>query len=158
MPRRDPRGDPPVVAVSPDDPLGIECCSHHTVLTSESERALRLAVEVLGGRVIHEGRNDVLATRSTYVALADGVLEYAQPLEDGSPAMEDWQRNAPEDTYHSLTWRVRDLASVAHRLSASGVGLRVRTDRVIVTNPDDSLGIPWGFTTTLTPGDPRESL
>jgi catechol 2,3-dioxygenase-like lactoylglutathione lyase family enzyme len=155
MARRDPRGDPPVPAVSPDDPLGIECCSHHTVLTTNRQRALGLAVDVLGGRVIHEGRNDVLSTQSTYVALADGVLEFARPLEDGSPAMEDWQKNAPEDTYHSLTWRVRDLAQVADRLKASGVGLRARTDAVIITNPEDSLGIPWGFTSELTPGDPR---
>ena len=31
----------------------------------------------------------------------------------GTPAMEDWQRSAPRDAYHSLTWQVRDLGQVA---------------------------------------------
>jgi catechol 2,3-dioxygenase-like lactoylglutathione lyase family enzyme len=155
FPSRDPRGDPPVVAVSPSDPLGIERCSHHTILTNRLDRALRLLVEVLGGRIIHQGGNDVLATQSTYIALADGVLELAQPLKEGTPAMDDWQRQAPDDTYHSLTWQVRDLDQVADHLKASGVGLLAQTDSMIVTDPADSIGIPWGFTTVLTPGDPR---
>jgi hypothetical protein len=155
VPHRDPRGYPPVPAVSPTDPLGIECCSHHTVLTKQPERAHELLVDVLGGHIIHEGRNDVLATQSTYIALADGVLEVAQPLDEGSPAMEDWLRSAPLDTYSSLTWKVRDLDRVADHLEKSDVGLRARTDTMIVTDPADSLGIPWGFSTALCPGDPR---
>ena len=155
VPHRDPRGYPPVPAVSPSDPLGIECCSHHTVLTKQPERALQLLVDVLGGRVIHEGHNDVLATQSTYIALADGVLEVAQPLEEGSPAMEDWRKDAPQDTYSSLTWKVRDLDQVADHLEAAKVGLRAHTDTMIVTDPADSLGVAWGFSTVLCPGDPR---
>ena len=155
VPHRDPRGYPPVPAVSPSDPLGIECCSHHTVLTKQPERAHELLVDVLGGRIIHEGRNDVLATQSTYIALADGAVEVAQPLDEGSPAMEDWLRGAPQDTYSSLTWKVRDLDQVADHLERSGVGLRAHTDTMIVTDPADSLGIPWGFSTALCPGDPR---
>src|SRR6185437_6051213 len=148
---RDPRGYPPVPAVSSSDPLGIECCSHHTVLTKRPERARELLVDVLGGRVIHEGRNDVLATQSAYIALADGVLEVAEPLEAGSPAMGDWQRGAPQDTYSSLTWKVRDLDQVAQHLQRSGVRLRAHTDTMIVADPADSLGVPWGFSTALCP-------
>lgn len=155
LPHRDPRGFPPVIAVSPSDPLGIESCSHHTILTKHPGRAFELLVEVLGGRVIHEGRNDVLATHSTFIVLADGVLEVAEPLEDGSPAMEDWRRNAPLDRYSSLTWKVRDLDQVADHLKAAGVELRARTDTMIVTEPGDALGIPWGFAAELCPGDPR---
>lgn len=155
VPHRDPRGYPPVPALSPSDPLGIECCSHHTVLTMQPERAHTLFVDVLGGRVIHQGLNDVLATESTYIALADGVLEVAQPRDERSPAMEDWRRGAPQDTYSSLTWKVRDLDQVADHLERSGVGLRARTDTMIVTDPADSLGIPWGFSTAMCPGDPR---
>jgi catechol 2,3-dioxygenase-like lactoylglutathione lyase family enzyme len=152
---RDPRGYPPVIAVSPSDPLGIECCSHHTVLTTQPQRASELFVDVLGGHIVHQGRNDVLATQSTYIALADGVLEVAEPLDERSPAMEEWQQGAPLDTYSSLTWKVRDLDPVADHLAAAGVGLRARTETMIVTDPADSLGIPWGFSTVLCPGDPR---
>lgn len=155
MPHRDPRGYPPVPAVSPSDPLGIECCSHHTVLTRQPERAHQLLVDVLGGCIIHEGRNDVLATQSTYIALADGVLEVAQPLDEGSPTMGDWRRGAPQDTYTSLTWKVRDLDRVADHLVAAGVGFRAHTETMIVTDPASSLGVPWGFSTELCPGDPR---
>ena len=95
MPRRDPRGDPPVPAVSQTDPLGIECCSHHTVLTDRPDRARRFLVDVLGGQVLHERRNSLLATQSSYIALADAVVEVAQPLEEGSPAMHAWERKAP---------------------------------------------------------------
>jgi hypothetical protein len=121
----------------------------------EPGRAFELLVEVLGGRTIHEARNDLLATQSTYIALADGVLEVAQPLDEGSPAFEEWQRDAPLDTYSSLTWKVRDLGQVAGYLEAAGVGLRAHTDTMLVTDPADSLGIPWGFSTVLCPGDPR---
>jgi hypothetical protein len=155
LPRRDPRGDPPVPALSPSDPLGIERCSHHTVLTDRSDRAISLLVDVLSGQVIHAERNAILATQSTYIGLAGGVFEIAEPLEDGSPVMEDWKRRAPEDTYHSLTWQVRDLDQVADHLQASGIGIRAKSATMIVTNPADSLGVPWGFTTAAVPGDPR---
>ncbi|MGO8861670.1 MAG: VOC family protein [Acidimicrobiales bacterium] len=155
MPRRDPRGDPPVPAVSPTDPLGIECCSHHTVLTDRPDRARRFLVDVLGGQVLHERRNSLLATQSSYIALADAVVEVAQPLEEGSPAMHAWERNVPHDTYYSLTWKVRDLDRVARRLEAAAVRIEADTDTTIVTNPTDGLGIAWGFSTVLTQGDPR---
>ena len=155
MPHRDPRGDPPVHTTIPFDPLGIECCSHHTVLTDQKERALTLLVEVLGGRIVHEGRNDLWATQSTFVALADGVIELGQPLEQGSPAMQDWQTHAPEDAYHALTWKVRDLDRAASHLEASGVRIQARTDAAIVTDPASSLGVAWGFTSELVAGDPR---
>jgi hypothetical protein len=46
---------------------------------------------------------------------------------------------------------VKDLAQVADHLKASGIQLRARTDLMIVTDPADSLGIPWGFTTATAP-------
>jgi hypothetical protein len=30
-------------------------CSHHTILTNQPDRALRMLVEVLGGQIFHEG-------------------------------------------------------------------------------------------------------
>jgi hypothetical protein len=154
-PRLDPRGDPPVAAISPSDPLGIECCSHHTVLTDRPERAERLLVDVLGGQITHQGRNEVLRAESTYIALADGVLELARPTDEASPAMETWRKRAPQDTYYSLTWKVRDLDRVGHHLRASRVGIQAHSDTALVVNPADGLGVAWGFTSVLSPGDPR---
>lgn len=142
--------------VSADDPLGIERCSHHTVLTDQPARALRVVVDGLGGTVIHEGRNDALGAQSTYVHLADAVLEYAVP-DAGTAAHADWTRTAPDDTYHSITWKVVDLDRVARHLEAQSVGIATRTADTIITDPETSLGIPWGFTTRLTAGDPRSA-
>lgn len=155
MPRRDPRGDPPVPALSPTDPLGIECCSHHTVLTLQPNRARRFLVDVLHGRVIHEGRNPLLETESSYIALADAVVELAEPLGEGSPAAQVARRNAPRDTYWSLTWKVKDLDQVAKQLEAAEVRTEVRSDTTIIANPADGLGVAWGFSAVLVEGDPR---
>ncbi len=152
----DPRVTPDWVLppVSDDDPLGIERCSHHTVLTDRRERAVRLFVGVLGGTVIHEGRDDVIGATSTYVHLADGVYEFATP-DEGTAVHADWAASAPSDTYHALTFRVVDLDRAERHLLDQGVRIRTRTSDAIVTVPETSLGIPWGFVTELTPGDPR---
>lgn len=140
--------------VSDDDPLGIERCSHHTVLTSRPERALRLVVDVLGGQVIHEGRDELRGTSGTYVHLADSVLEYAVP-DVGTAAHADWVTSDPDDTYHAISWKVADLERAERHLETQGVRIQMRSDDTIVTEPATSLGIPWGFTSRLTPGDPR---
>lgn len=136
---------------APDDPLGIERCSHHTVLTDRPERALRVVVDGLGGTVVHEGRDEVLGAHSTYVRLADALFQYAVPDPD-TPAHADWAAGASDDTYHSLTWKVADLDKAARHLEAQGVQIRTRTEDTLVTVPETSLGIPWGFTTAPPPG------
>lgn len=152
----DPRLTPgwSVPPVSEDDPLGIERCSHHTVLTLDPERARRLVVGVLGGTVVHEGHDDVRGVTGSYVHLADAVLQYAVP-DPGSAAAADLAANGPHDVYHAITWKVADLERVARHLDAQGVRVVTRTDDTIVTDPATSLGVPWGFTTTPVPGDPR---
>lgn len=142
------------LATSPDDPLGIERCSHHTVLSDRPERVLRLFVDALGGSVIHTGRNEVIGATSTYVHLADGVYEIAVP-DEGTAAHRDWAEHAPDDTYHGVTFKVGDLDRVARHLEGRGVRLATRTDDAIATDPATTLGVPWGFVADLTPGDPR---
>ena len=153
----DPRNDPSWILQpwSKSDPLGIEFCSHHTVLTCDLARATKLLVKILGGTIIHQGRNEVLETDSTYIALADAIYEFATPTSEDSYAMEDWKRNAPDDTYHALTFKVKDLSQVAAHLAAKGVRLLKQTGTFLVLNPKDSIGIPWGFTTEMVPNDPR---
>jgi catechol 2,3-dioxygenase-like lactoylglutathione lyase family enzyme len=154
----DPRVAPgwSVPAVTNDDPLGIECCSHHTVLTDRPERALKLIVDVLGGKVVHRGRDELRGTYGTYVHVAGSILEYALP-EKGTAAYRDWVEDEPNDTYHSITWKVADLEKAARHLEGEGVRIEMRSDDTIVTDPETSLGIPWGFTGKLTPGDPRSN-
>jgi hypothetical protein len=143
-----------VAPVSDQDPLGIERCSHHTVLTSRPGRALHLVVDVLCGEVVHEGRDEVRGTTGTYVNLAGSILEYAVP-DAGTAAHADWLRDDPNDTYHAITWKVADLERAERHLRACGVRIQLRSNETIVTDPSTSLGVPWGFTTKLIPGDPR---
>jgi hypothetical protein len=143
-----------VPPVSDADPLGIERCSHHTVLTKQPERALRLYVDGLGAEIIHEGRNELLGSTSTYAHIGDATLEYAVP-DEGTAAHDDWAQNHPRDTYHSITWKVVDLERVQRHLETQGVAILTRSEDTIVTNPETSLGIPWGFSTKLMHGDPR---
>jgi hypothetical protein len=140
--------------VTDDDPLGIERCSHHTVLTDRPERALRLVVDVLGGDIVHQGRDELRRTTGTYVNLAGSILEYAVP-DSGTRAHADWANDGPSDTYHAITWKVADLARTERHLKRHGVQLQMRSDDTLVTDPATSLGISWGFTSRLTPGDPR---
>jgi hypothetical protein len=142
---------PPVAA---DDPLGIIQCSHHTILTDRPERALRLMVDILHGEVIGQGRDELRGTTCTYVRLADTTLEYAVP-DPGTAAHADWQTRVPLDTYHSITWQVADLDKAERHLTSQGVGIALRSDDTIVADPASSAQLPFGFTTTLLPADPR---
>jgi hypothetical protein len=142
--------------LSDSDPVGIERCSHHTILTSQPERALRL-VDILGGQIIHTGRNELLGATSTYVHLAESILEYAVP-DTGTAVYADWAQNEPNDTYHSITWKVADLQRVERHLEEQGVRIRARSADSIVVDPETGLGIPWGFSITLAPGDPRRRV
>lgn len=148
---------------SPQDPLGIERCSHHTVLTRNVPRALGLVVDVLGGTVVREARNDLLGTTSTYVWLKDSLLEYAMPDEDNTPAMASLDGTTKpsllgmpqEDRYHLITWKVQGLDAVARHLRAEGIRLEAEDKTTLITDPADTLGVRWGFTSSLVPGDPR---
>jgi hypothetical protein len=140
--------------LSDDDPLGIEFCSHHTVLTSQPERALRLVVDAFGGQIVHEGRDELRGTTGTYVHLADSILEYSVP-DPGTAAYEDWATDDSNDTYHATTWKVVDVERARRHLEANGVRIAAQSDDTIVTDPATSLGVPWGFTTRAVPGDPR---
>jgi hypothetical protein len=137
-----------------DDPFGIEMASHHTVLTDRPERALRLFVNAMGGSIIHEGRNEALGTRSTYVRVSDGIFELGIP-DEGTPAHDDWKATAPRDCYHAITFRVHDLDQVRSHLASVGVSVRNDTGSYLVTDPATSQGIPWGFTLDAVPGDDR---
>jgi catechol 2,3-dioxygenase-like lactoylglutathione lyase family enzyme len=153
----DPRSNPAwtLPPVSDTDPLGIEFCTHHTVVTQDVDRALRFVVEVLGGSVIDQATNTLLGSESTYVWLGDGVLEYAVPSGPDTPAGRAFTTNAPLDTYYNLTFKVRDLDQTVAALAAHGIEVQLRDDTTIIVEPANALGVPWGFTTVTVENDPR---
>jgi catechol 2,3-dioxygenase-like lactoylglutathione lyase family enzyme len=142
-------------APADDGGLGVLACSTHTIVTRRPERALRLWLDVLGGQVIHTARNEVIGSESTYVVLGDGVFECAVPLADGLHVHGALNPD-PHDSYHSMTFLVRDLDRAEAHLVKAGARIARRDDQTIVTDPTTSFGVPWGFTTSLVPGDPRD--
>jgi catechol 2,3-dioxygenase-like lactoylglutathione lyase family enzyme len=140
---------------APGDPVGIERSAYHTLLTANPQRALRTLVDALGGTVVHAGRDEVIGAAATYVFLGDSLLQVAVP-DPGTAAYADWTTTNPGDTYHSITWKVADLDRTAEHLKSQGVSIRSRTADTLVTDPETSIGVPWGFTTRRVPGDPRD--
>ena len=63
----------------------------------------------------------MIGAAASYVALADSVLQVAVP-DQGTAAYADWTTTAPNDTYHSLTFKVADLDRAAEHLKSQGVG------------------------------------
>jgi hypothetical protein len=141
-------------APAEDDELGVEICARHTVVTTQPERLLSLWLDVLGGQIVHEGQNELINASSTYVSLGDGVFECAV-RRPGRPMISGFTNPEPYDTYHSMTFKVRDLERAERHLTSQGIRIALRDDTSIVTDPSTSFGVPWGFTTLLTPGDQR---
>lgn len=137
-----------------DDELGVQFCAHHTIVTTQPERLRGFLVGILGGEVIHQRENDLLGTDSTYVALGDGIFECAVPASK-ELLVAGTLNPEPYDSYHSMTFLVRDLKRAEAHLRKHGIGIARRSESAIVTDPATSYGVPWGFTTSLTPGDPR---
>ncbi len=138
--------------VSDDDPLGIERLSHHVVLTEDPKRHTKLVVDALGGKIIHEGRDEARGLTGPYVQVADAVIHYGVP-DAGTEAAKELADKLPADKYHAMTWKVVDLGKVERQLEKAGLPIASRTDDTIVTVADEGLGVPWGFSTNLVPGD-----
>lgn len=142
--------------VSSDDPLALEYCASHTMLSDKPERLRHLFVDVLGGQEIHRAANEALGTDSIYVALGDGVYELAQPVGDGLGRTSlNRQIGGTEDCYHGITFKTADLPKARAHLLAQGVPLVVDTPDLIITDAAQSAGVYWGFTSQAITGDTR---
>jgi catechol 2,3-dioxygenase-like lactoylglutathione lyase family enzyme len=145
--KADPRLDPAWVPgrVDPGDPLGIVGSLHHTVLTEDPARALRLYVEVLGGTVTGDGYGYDESIDADYVlvAYAKSVLRFATPR---SAPIIDVLTGSPThaDQYHGITFEVVDVDAVAAHLSAQRVGFR-RVASGVYTEAAETKGAVWGF-------------
>lgn len=132
--------------VSRDDPLAIRRSSHHTVLTANITRAKGFFVDVLGGEVVDESFNPAWHSQSTFVRLANDVHELAVIDPDSDvPTAGALRRRLPLDSYHAISFLVADLEKATRHLEASGVGLQWRSRTGIVTDPQTSIGVTWGF-------------
>jgi catechol 2,3-dioxygenase-like lactoylglutathione lyase family enzyme len=135
-------------------PLHIRKHSHFTLATRDLDRARKMYVDVIGGTVLHEGQNDLLKTRSIFVAVGQGdVVELAEPLESGTPIADYLDVN-----HHGLfsVWlQVEDVGAAARYLASKGVEPRAEDSETFVSDPATTFGVHWGFTTAEIPHDSR---
>lgn len=144
--RADPRLRPDwkLPEVDPRDPLGIVRSSHHTIATGNLARALSLYVETAGGTVLGTSRNVERAGTSTYVRLADAVVEFLVPDAGSVDAALVAQGM---DAYLGITLQVADLQKVSEHLNAVGVPVSFLSEGVVGIEPLHAFGMQWRFVT-----------
>jgi catechol 2,3-dioxygenase-like lactoylglutathione lyase family enzyme len=134
-------------------PLGIERASHITFVVSDLQRAKRLYVEVLGGKLFHEQELEG-NKRSAFVALGeDSVIELATPLASNTPEALDMEQNG--EGVHALTFMTRDLSRATDFLKSKGMRPEADGENSVVLGRDQAFGMVIGFTRSSIPNDPR---
>ena len=122
----------------PADPLGLHYTSHHTVVTRDPARVLRLYTELLEGETIGTGENAELGAASTFVRLGDTVLEIAVPAQPGPETADGL------DYYRGVTYVVGERARVSAHLAAVGVPTEETADATVI-RPEHGFGAVWRF-------------
>lgn len=136
-----------------EHPLGIERCSHLTLVVRDLERARGLWLETLEGRPFLERESRASGTRSLFAAVGDEVVvELAQPVDAGSAAGRELAANG--EILHAATFRVRDLERAGSFLRELGLKAEER-DGELELGPEQALGARYRFTQAALPGDPR---
>ncbi len=125
----------------PEDPLGLRATSHHTIATDDPARALRLYVELLGGTAIATGRNEDLAAQSTFVRLADTILEFAVPDRDTALA---GRIAGGKDSYLGVSYLVESVDRVRSHLRSVGLAPQEIAGGVEIA-PAEGFGAEWRF-------------
>jgi catechol 2,3-dioxygenase-like lactoylglutathione lyase family enzyme len=140
---------------STPNPLGIERMAYVTIVVPDVAMATKLYREVLGAPLLHRDTSGLTGCTSAYVAVGpETVLELAQPA--GPDGLAAGELAAHGGMCHAVAFTVADLDRVAAHLASVGVGLAGRDATTILTDPADSFGAPFRFTTTRVPGDPRD--
>jgi catechol 2,3-dioxygenase-like lactoylglutathione lyase family enzyme len=136
-----------------EHPLGIECCSHLTLVVRDLARSRALWVDILEGRPLLERESRARGTRSLFVAVGDEVVvELAQPSGAGGAA--DRELAANGEILHAACFRVRDLARAEKFLRELGLELET-ADGELELGPEQAFGARYRFTQAALPGDPR---
>ena len=137
-----------------EHPLHIRKTSRFTLATRDLERARDLYVDVIGGTLLHERENDLLRTRSAYIAVGrDDVVEIAEPLERGTPIA-----NYVEANHHGLfaIWlQVEDLAAATDHLQSKQITSSLEDGASFLSDPATTMGVHWGVTTASITNDTR---
>jgi hypothetical protein len=135
-------------------PLHIRKTSHFTLATRHLEPARDLYVHTIGGTLLHEGENDLLHTRSAWIAIGrDDMVEIAEPLDPGTPVADYVEAN-----HHGLfaVWlQVDALGAATGYLASKQITPCLEDASSFLSDPATTHGVHWGVTTGEIPGDAR---
>jgi hypothetical protein len=137
-----------------EDSVGQIVHSHHTIVVNDMRPTVDFLVQMLDATVFYEEENVAFGTKSTYVSLGTraSTFEIAVPISDGPAKLDQWRNG---NTYHALNFKVRDLDRAVEHLRRIGVGIEIRAEGIITTDPKDCHGLRYGLTAELPPNDPR---
>lgn len=137
-----------------EHPLHIRKTSHFTLATRDLARARDLYVNVIGGTLLHEGENDLLHTRSAYIAIGrDDMVEIAEPLDSGTPIAD--YVDAEHHGLFAVWLGVEDLAGATAHLQSKQIAPSLADRASFLSDPATTHGVHWGVTTASIPGDTR---
>jgi catechol 2,3-dioxygenase-like lactoylglutathione lyase family enzyme len=128
--------------LDPEDPLGLLLTSHHTIATSNPARALHLYVELLGAETIAVCRNQELVADSTFIRLADTVVEFAVPNPDTELARAVAEGH---DSYLGVSYLVESVDRVRSHLISAGLTPEDTETGAVRINPAEGFGAEWRF-------------
>lgn len=134
-------------AVDPTDPLQIVQSSHHTIVTADLDRAIRLYVDAAGGKIVGRARNTELNAESTFVALGDAVVEFAVLNQRQSRLAQQVARG--HDHYLGISLKVADLSAAKSHLQKVGLSPRQLGDSVVTIEPEEAFGMQWRLIASL---------
>ncbi|MGQ7859973.1 VOC family protein [Pseudomonas sp. 32A] len=132
--------------LDPEDPLGLLLTSHHTIVTADLGRAFKLYTQILEGEEIQPIADVEAGRRSTFVRLADTILEFQVPL----PGTELWTRvSEGEDYYQGVTYLVVNTDNVNAHLDDAGIPYIVGADGETIIPSASGFGVQWRFVWSL---------
>jgi hypothetical protein len=127
-----------------------------SIVVPDLERAKRVYCDGVGATDLGEASSALTGTRSAYVGVGpESVLELTQPIDADGLAGRDLARHG--GMCHAVAFTVADLDQVIEHLARVDVRVLARDDSTILTDPDDTFGAPFRFTTWSLPGDPRDA-
>jgi catechol 2,3-dioxygenase-like lactoylglutathione lyase family enzyme len=134
--------------------LGVERLGYITVVSDDEDKARRIFLDVLGGKLLTEHHSSLTETHDLYVALGtQTVVQLSFPDSATSLAGRDLLMNG--ECLHAVAFTVRDLNAAAEFLTSKGLAITDRDDETILVDPATSFGAPYRFTTFRAPADPR---
>ncbi|MFZ3415620.1 VOC family protein [Arthrobacter sp. 3Tela_A] len=128
--------------------------AYTTVLTRDLDRAVKVYSGLLGGTLLHRSTSALTGTEDAYVQLGDTVVQLSHPIEDGTIAAADMERN--NECLHAATFRVLDLDDTRRYFESKGIATVARDDHTLITDPTTTHGAAFRWTTWDVPGGPRD--